>query len=49
MLINRIFSQDDQTITNMTTFGPLGENHLQVLRFHYTVDDNSNNERPRYL
>ena len=41
-----IFSQDDQTITNMTTSAPLAKSHHKVLRFHYTV---GNNSRPRYL
>ena len=44
-----IFLQDDQTITNMTTSAPLGKSHHKVLRFHYTVDNNSKNKRPRYL
>ena len=48
-LIDLIFSQDDQTITNMTTSALLGKSHQKVLRFHYTVDKNSKNERPRYL
>ena len=48
-LIDLIFSQDDQTITNMTTSAPLGKSHQKVLRFPYTVDKNSKNERPRYL
>ena len=46
-LIDLIFPQDDQTITNMTTSAPLGKSHQKVLRFHYTVDNNSKNERPR--
>ena len=48
-LIDLIFSQDDQTITNMTTSALLGKSHHKVLRFHYSVDNNSKNERPRYL
>ena len=48
-LIELIFSQDQQTITNMTTSAPLGKSHHKVLRFHYTVDNNLKNERPRYL
>ena len=48
-LIELIFSQDEQTITNMTTSTPLGKSHHKVLRFHYAVDNNSKNERPRYL
>ena len=47
-LIDLIFSQHDQTITNMTTSESLGKSH-KVLRFHYTVDNNWKNERPRYL
>ena len=48
-LIDLIFSQDDQTITNMTTSAPLGKSHHRVLQFLYTVDNNSKNERPCYL
>ena len=48
-LIELIFSQDQQTITNMTTSAPLCKSHHKVLRFHYTVDNNLKNERPRYL
>ena len=44
-----MFSQDDQTITNLTTSAPLGKSHHKVLRFHYTVDNTSKNERPHYL
>ena len=40
-LIDLIFSEDNQTITNMTTSAPLGKSHDKVLRFHYTVDNNS--------
>ena len=40
-LTDLIFSQDDQTITNMTTSAPLGKSHHKVLRFHYAVDNNS--------
>ena len=40
-LIDLIFSQDEQTITNMATSAPLGKSHHKVLRFHYTVDNNS--------
>ena len=32
----------------MTTSAPLGKSHHKVLSFHYTVDHNSKNERPRY-
>ena len=32
-LIDLIFSQDDQTITNMTTSTPLGKSHHKVLSF----------------
>ena len=48
-LTNLIFSQDDQPITNMTTSAPLGKSHHKVLIFHNTVDNNSKDERPRYL
>ena len=48
-MIDLIFSQEDQTITNMITSAPLGKSHHKVLRFHYTVDNNSKNKRPRYL
>ena len=48
-LIDLIFSQDDQITTNMTTSAPLGKSHHKVLRFYYTADNNSKNERPRYL
>ena len=48
-LFELIFPQDEQTITNMTTSAPLGKSHHKVLRFHYTVGNNSKNERPRYL
>ena len=40
-LTDLIFSQDDQTITNMTTSAPVGKSHHKVLRFHYAVDNNS--------
>ena len=49
-LIDLIVLQDDQTITNMTTSAPRHHKiHHKVLRFHYTVDNNSKNERPHYL
>ena len=48
-LVDLIFSQDDQTIINMTTFAPLGKSHHKLLRFRYTVGNDSKNERPRYL
>ena len=50
-LIDLIFSQDDQIITNMTTSAllALGKSHHKVLRFHYTADSNSKYERPHYL
>ena len=44
-LIDLIFSQDDQTITNMTTSAPIGKSHHKVLRFYYTVGNSSKNER----
>ena len=46
-LVDLIFSQEDQTITNMTTRAPLGKSHHKVLRFHYTVDNNLKDERRR--
>ena len=46
-LIDLIFSQDEQTITNMATSAPLGKSHHKVLRFHYTVDNNLKDERRR--
>ena len=48
-LIDLIFSQDDQTIKNMTTSATLGKSHHKVLGLHYRVDNNSKNETPRYL
>ena len=48
-LTDLIFSQDDQTITNMTTFAPLGISHHKGLRFYYIVDHNSKNETLRCL
>ena len=33
----------------MTTSAPLGKSHHKVLRFHYAVDNNSQNQRARYL
>ena len=44
-LTDLIFSQDDQTITNMTTSAPIGKSHHKVLRFYYTVGNSSKNER----
>ena len=41
-MIDLIFLQDDQTITNMTTSAPLGKSHHKVLSFHYTVDNSKN-------
>ena len=46
-MVDLIFSQEDQTITNMTTRAPLGKSHHKVLRFHYTVDNNLKDERRR--
>ena len=48
-LTDLIFSQDGQTITNMTTSAPLGISHHKGLRFDYIVGHNSKNETPRYL
>ena len=48
-LIDLIFSQDDQTITNMTTPAPLGKTHHKILRVHYAVDNNLKDGRPHYL
>ena len=48
-MIDLISSQDDQTIIKITTSAHLGKSHHKVLRFHYTVGNNSKNERPRYL
>ena len=48
-LIDLIFLRDDQTIANISTSTPLGKSHHKILRFHYTVDNNSKNERRRYF
>ena len=48
-LIDLLFFQDDQTITNMITSAPLGKSHQKVLRFHCTVDNNSKNKWSHYL
>ena len=48
-LIDLNFSQDDPASTNMSTFTLLGKTHHKILRLHYTVNNNSKNERPRFL
>ena len=48
-LIDLNFLQGNQTITNMTSSGLLFKTHHKVLRFQYTVDNNSKNERLHYL
>ena len=48
-LIDLIFSQQDQTITKMTTSAPLGKSHHKTFRYRFIVNKNLKNERPSNL